>query len=346
MKMARANSFGPTLRLSSLSMALLLGSTSALAADKIPRVVGGTGADPGQFPWQVALVGDGASPYDTLQCGGSIINERWILTAAHCAGTDLMTVVVGASDLTDTSAAQILTVKQWIVHPDYVDADFAQAGEIGYDNDVALIELETPIDFAACGSNCATIDVVTPENETSVMALSSSAYVSGWGETVTSTSELSYYPPDLQWATLSIVSCTESPSLYVSSEISNNMFCAGVSDFSKDTCQGDSGGPLVVLNESGTGYVQAGVVSWGSGCAVSGYPGVYTRLSQYQRWIWDTTNGACCSDPGPLPPTEPPVNPVTSGGGGGGGGGSLSWLMLLALPVLSLRKRPGKERHA
>lgn len=324
--------------LSTLGMALLLAGSHAMATEKMPRVVGGDSADADQFPWQAAIIFDSADPYNSLHCGGSIINERWILTAAHCSNDGAGYVVVGTQDLEDTTTAQIIEIEQWHPHPDYVDEGETDPSKVIFDNDIALIELATPIDLDACGSHCALIEPVTDNNESNVMGLSSDAYVSGWGETIGSASELSYYPPDLQWATLKIVSCNDSPSLYADNEITSNMFCAGVSNFTKDSCSGDSGGPLVVSNQSGTGHVQAGVVSWGNGCAINGYPGVYTRLSQYEDWIKSTTDGACCdsTDTG----TDPDSTPNSGGGGGGGGGGgSLSWLMLFTLPALTLRRR-------
>lgn len=333
-------------RLSTFAVALLMASASAMASDKTPRVVGGSSAGADQFPWQAAVVFDSADPQGSLHCGGSIINARWILSAGHCADDGAGYVVVGTQDLSDISTAQIIPIAAWHRHPGYVDSTETDPSKVVFDNDIALIELQESIDFDACGTHCESIPLVTLDNEADVMALGSEALVSGWGETYSSTDyPSSYYPPDLRWAPLSVVSCTDSPALYQSNEVSARMFCAaaGVDDFTRDSCSGDSGGPLVVLDSSGTGYVQAGIVSWGSGCAVNGYPGVYTRLSQFQNWIWNTTNGECCNEP----TTTPPITPTNSGGGGGGGGGgSVSWLMLLVLPVLSLRKRGLKGANA
>jgi len=68
-------------------------------------------------------------------------------------------------------------------------------------------------------------------------------------------------------------------------EITANMICAGYAQGGKDACYGDSGGPLFVPDETGTGWVQVGVVSWGEGCALPNYYGVYARVSRYQSWI-------------------------------------------------------------
>ena len=61
------------------------------------------------------------------------------------------------------------------------------------------------------------------------------------------------------------------------------MICAGLEEGGKDSCQGDSGGPLV------SGNVLAGIVSWGYGCAVAGYPGVYTEVAHFSNWINQNT---------------------------------------------------------
>uniref|UniRef100_A0A7N8Y7F0 Peptidase S1 domain-containing protein n=1 Tax=Mastacembelus armatus TaxID=205130 RepID=A0A7N8Y7F0_9TELE len=88
-------------------------------------------------------------------------------------------------------------------------------------------------------------------------------------------------PGTLQEVSIPIVSNTRCNAAYGS--ITSNMMCAGLTQGGKDSCQGDSGGPLVSKNN--TVWVQAGVVSFGYGCAKPNYPGVYTRVSQYENWI-------------------------------------------------------------
>ena len=83
---------------------------------------------------------------------------------------------------------------------------------------------------------------------------------------------------------------------YFRFQISNNMMCAGYLEGGKDSCQGDSGGPLHVIDKNTGKYQEIGIVSWGNGCAQKRYPGVYTRVSRYLRWINFNTRDAClCS---------------------------------------------------
>lgn len=321
-------------------------SVSASAATPLPRIIGGTTASDEQFPWQAAIIANAAMPYDSFTCGGSIINANWILTAAHCAESNARTVVVGTQNLNDLSSAQKITVKRWIKHPDYVD-ESATSG-ILYDNDIALIELLTPIDMTACGTKCATISLADSTNESSLTALSTPVILSGWGETTGATDEnQKVYPNLLQWAQMNIVDCSASPSLISASDISASMMCATVSDYSIDACSGDSGGPLVTSATDGVGYVQVGVVSFGYGCATPNYPGVYTRVAKYAEWIYSTTDGACCTTvvpPTPIVPGDKPiVDPVTKSAKGGGG--FLQFGLLLASSLLLLRRTHRRNQH-
>lgn len=317
-------------------LALALCSTPALALDKQPRVVGGEDTDITQYPWQVAIVFSGSDAYNSMHCGGSIINESWILTAAHCSDDGAMTVIVGATDLTDTSDAQIISIRQWHAHPDYVDLGAAQGDEVTFDNDIALVELSTPIDFAACGSRCASIEPLTTSNEDNVASPSTLAYISGWGNTASNAEATDVFPSILQQTDLNILDCTQSPSLYTTADVTERMMCAAISDFTHDSCSGDSGGALVVANSEGTGFLQAGIVSWGVGCAVTNYPGVYTRVSKFSRWIWDTTDGACCNEPVVVSPINELIDDDDDGGGNGG---ALPLTLLLGLPLLSFFAR-------
>lgn len=329
------------------ALALSLCCAPAMALDKQPRIVGGTDADIADFPWQVALVDSIAPPYNSI-CGGSIINERWILTAAHCKFDDngnvpVKAVLIGTADLTDTAAAQVIPVSRFIIHEDFVDLNAAQEGEFALDNDIAVIELSEAIDFTECGSRCAKIEPLTSSDEGTLAPVSAAALVSGWGN-LSGDPDANDFPDLLQQADVNILDCTSSPVLYTSDMISPNMMCASANDFSRDGCTGDSGGPLVVPNGEGTGYVQAGIVSWGSslGCAITGYPGVYTRVANFSRWIWDATDGACCNEP----VVVSPIDELVDRDGGGGNGGALPLTLLFGLPLVSMLIRNRRKARA
>ncbi|PID42520.1 MAG: hypothetical protein CSA52_01350 [Gammaproteobacteria bacterium] len=250
---------------------------------KQPRIINGSKAGSGQFPWQVALLTDPQDGFASQTCGGSIIHERWILTAAHCYSEGEETYVAAASlSLYKLNPDYMVKAKRWILHPDF-DIETL-------DNDIALLELNSPLNLAKCNGRCSAIGLVNRNNETSVASASRPAIVSGWGNTSRVEEIFSH---ELLWAELAIIDCKASPSMYTDLDITDNMICAAAPAFDTDSCQGDSGGPLVVAN--GSGYLLAGIVSWGNGCAVEGYPGVFSRVANYTKWIDDQTGGDCCS---------------------------------------------------
>ncbi|KAF7697861.1 hypothetical protein HF521_004371 [Silurus meridionalis] len=146
------------------------------------------------------------------------------------------------------------------------------------DNDLALLQLSsavtintyiTPICLAATGSSFFSGNLT---------------WVTGWGNINTGVSLPS--PGTLQEVQIPIVGNRKCNCLYGVGSITNNMVCAGLLQGGKDSCQGDSGGPLVI--KQGSQWIQAGIVSFGNQCALANYPGVYTRVSQYQNWISQT----------------------------------------------------------
>lgn len=250
------------------------GSVLAAAAPEA-RIVGGSAAAFGAFPWQVALdIGGG-------QCGGAILSPRWVMTAAHCidengSNVAASSVRVRAGSLNYSSGGQQVGVSRIVKHPGYNRATF--------DQDLALLELATPLTL---GPGVAAIRPLLPEQEASLGADGVLATATGWGS-IASNGPSSEALLQVQLPLLGPASC-RARSRYPAAEITDNMVCAGdLAAGGKDSCQGDSGGPLVVPDGAG-GFVQAGIVSFGEGCGQAGFPGVYTRVANYRGFLESST---------------------------------------------------------
>ncbi|HMZ08398.1 MAG TPA: trypsin-like serine protease [Anaerolineales bacterium] len=265
-----------------LAIMLLSSMMPVQAQDGVPPVspiVGGTVADAGEYPWQVALVfGNAVDLFNGQFCGGSLINAQWVLTAAHCVYDNGVTsspssldVVAGINNLSSSSAYQRRDVIQVIVHPSY--------NESNHDNDIALLQMASAITLGGSGDGKTALIPLVPSNIGSLAGVTST--ISGWGNTSSSSN---VYLPELREVSVPIYDnsvCNDAS--HYNGPITGNMLCAGLDAGGQDSCQGDSGGPLVILD--GSQYKLAGVVSWGIGCAEPMLPGVYTRVSNYVDWI-------------------------------------------------------------
>uniref|UniRef100_A0A3B3HPX4 Peptidase S1 domain-containing protein n=1 Tax=Oryzias latipes TaxID=8090 RepID=A0A3B3HPX4_ORYLA len=223
------------------------------------RIVGGQNALPGSWPWQVSL----QSSYHF--CGGSLINNQWVLTAAHCfpsRSASGVNAVLGLQSLQGSNPNRVSrTIKTVIVHPNYNSGT--------QNNDIALLQLSSPVTFN---------NYITPV----CLPSTGSTFYSGVKTWVTGWVSLPA-PETLQEIQIPIVGNRRCKCSYGASSITDNMMCAGLLAGGKDSCQGDSGGPLVIKQNNR--WIQAGVVSFGNGCAEPDFPGVYTRVSRYQTWI-------------------------------------------------------------
>lgn len=277
----------PTSSVTPVSETGLPALTDTLALE--PRVVGGSKVTSNKFPWMAAIITRNTNALDGQFCGGSLIADKWILTAAHCIENekaDAVSVLLGQPGL-EGSGGETINVARIIEHPDYQRQGYP---------DIALLELSS-------SSNANPILLPTRENP--VAAANELATVIGWGQV----SETGSYSSQLLETTLPIVAHQQCLTAYKGFEniIEDAMICAGTPSGDKDSCYGDSGGPLFV--SSGQSYVQAGVVSFGKECGLANVPGVYARVSSYHDWISAYANVSTYQ--GPQISTEIDENPDT-----------------------------------
>uniref|UniRef100_A0A914Z8Y3 limulus clotting factor C n=1 Tax=Panagrolaimus superbus TaxID=310955 RepID=A0A914Z8Y3_9BILA len=231
------------------------------------KIVGGEPAKPYSWPWQVDLckVDDGDDKCNHV-CGGSVIDEQWILSASHCKIlTDVIPgkwfVKVGTYDYRDLDepGEKIFNVSQVFTHPNY-NNPYADS------NDIALFKIDGKINFTKHIQ-----PVCVPRNVSDIIHNGKSAYVTGWG-TTSEGGEFSFKLKQVQVPFLDMSQCIKE----YPGGIDDTMECAGKEGL--DSCQGDSGGPLVTKHSDGR-WFQAGIVSFGKGCAEEGFAGVYSSPS-------------------------------------------------------------------
>ncbi len=278
-------------------------------------IVGGVEARPNSHPWIVSLQQDG-----NHFCGGSLIRvgareeTDIVVTAAHCVydGTSRLTVSAGAHNLDyPSSTQQTVSATRTVYHPAYDPRTTM--------NDIAVVVLDKPIKFnsnvqpvclpaagellSAGGLSCGKGSVPMRPNLVSQpslpeslsmpvghssagasIAVGTEMIAAGWGLTREGGYDMSSV---LMQVGVPKVSDRDLIDAYRKAGITIDpyvMFGAGYSQGGKDSCQGDSGGPLVAKSNDGS-YVLHGVTSFGIGCARAGFPGVYTRVSEFVRWI-------------------------------------------------------------
>ena len=232
-----------------------------------PMIVGGYPVDPAcpncKYDFMVSLQTDGW--FGGHFCGGSLVREDWVVTAAHCVIGDSpsnIEVVIGLHNVNGTTGQQTRNVSEIIIHPQYSNNSL--------NNDYALLRLSSPItDFEP-------IKLVTSDDHDNEPVMSTTM---GWGATSSGGSSSNIL--------LEVdVPIDDSCGNYSNSDITNNMVCAGDSNGGEDSCQGDSGGPLIMTNSDGE-YELIGIVSWGYGCAEAQYPGVYSRIYPRLNWFFN-----------------------------------------------------------
>ncbi|XP_078107942.1 trypsin-like [Sander vitreus] len=241
-----------------LALLLMIGAAAAVPRED-GRIIGGQECEPHSRPFMASL------NYGYHFCGGVLINNQWVLSVAHCwYNPYAMQIMLGEHNLrVFEGTEQLMKTDNIIWHPsyDYQTLDF----------DIMLIKLFHPVEVTE-----AVAPIPLP---TACPMAGLPCSVSGWGNTAMN-GEVNL-PVRLQCLDVPILDHQDCENAYPGM-ITPRMVCAGYMDGGRDACNGDSGSPLVCAGE-----VQ-GLVSWGQGCALPNYPGVYVKLCEFLSWIEDT----------------------------------------------------------
>jgi hypothetical protein len=282
------------------------------------RVVHGIMAENGQWPSAVSLdiLKEGATT--GALCAGTVIDSHWVLTAAHCVfdryrgGVGSLRAITAYTKSTVPHQGELRRVRSVLAHPMF--AVLPRPGKLlpGLVNDIALLELEAPTTaprqmlLASAGAPAA-------------LAAGTMATVVGWGLTTPRNpderADLSQLSRVLLRADIPVVdrSACEAFLAFPGSLSSEPLFCAGDGKGGADACNGDSGGPIFVPGHAGE-PLQAGIVSWGEGCARPDAYGAYTALPHFEPWIRERVPQAQWALPSDAAPTLAAIAGATSGG--------------------------------
>jgi len=258
-------------------------------AEHQTRIIGGIPAPIGNYPFQVGLVFTPSE--NSYFCGGVLvkrtiigasrgrpaIDRTAVLTAAHCldsvTSSNQILALIGIENLDLAQRKHKFQISGYRVHPSY-DKRTKQ-------NDLALLYLSPnpriPGQKALLDSLSSKF-VVLPSKEP---AAGLNAWVAGWGTTDVDNPDVT---PILRAAAIKIIN-RETCNTSYEGAVTREMICAGLTDGGRDSCQGDSGGPLVIADQRQMKRVLVGTVSWGRSCALAGFPGVYTNIFQFKKWI-------------------------------------------------------------
>ncbi|XP_046401602.1 uncharacterized protein LOC124167662 [Ischnura elegans] len=268
--------------------------SSKCGAEVTYRIFGGEEAQIGEYPWLALLeyrTKEGIKPL----CGGSLLNDLYVLTAAHCVqefpGVKLLGVRLGEHNVEtdpdcqeygeDSECAdpvQRRRVSEAVCHPKY------KHQRSYLENDIALIRMHSPVTFSDF-----IVPICLPNGDALVKEyLKQPLFVAGWGRT-----ENSSHSKVKLWVSVPVVTNEDCSLVYASlTRVTEEQMCAG-GQAGKDTCMGDSGGPLMVIDDvvpgrRGGQWVVIGIVSAGPvACALGGKPGIYTRVPPHMSWILD-----------------------------------------------------------
>ncbi|XP_064604948.1 clotting factor C-like [Liolophura sinensis] len=258
------------------------------------KIIRGEVSRQGAYPWQAMLAQPllGGESYGV--CGGALINEDWVITAAHCVTERESTTVLPLSDIKiylgkyyrdnakDDDQVQEFAISRIEVHPNYNPS--------ALDSDLALVKLSVPAVLTK-----RVMPICLPETMAEGLSLSEELLkpgklitVTGWGETENGTDA-----EVLLITGLRNINNTDCEQRYITERnplsVTNNMFCAGHDDARTDTCFGDSGGPAVAFKGRGLDRVWylMGIISWGSpvDCGVPNHYSGFTRVGNFIDFI-------------------------------------------------------------
>jgi len=235
-------------------------------SSKTSRIVGGERAEIEEYPWMAAL--ELCKGNDCWSCGGSLISNRWILTAAHCTDTATSVVVRMGGTLANSPTK---TVRSTVLktHPKYDKQNTV--------NDVALIQLPSAVTFS---NKIRPVCLPKKSKHATTTFAGVSGIVSGWGKYSDSVNAGSAFLRDVTVPIIANSACFWQPP--------KTQLCIKTTG-GKSSCNGDSGGPLVVRQTDGS-YMEVGVVSYGSqeGCQ-KGIDAAFSRVTEYLDYIKTVT---------------------------------------------------------
>ncbi|XP_021349844.1 fibrinolytic enzyme, isozyme C-like isoform X2 [Mizuhopecten yessoensis] len=227
------------------------------------RIFGGSDGQISENPWQVSI-----RSWNSHICGGVILDETTVLTAAHCLGNAARTYSIryGSGALATGYSVSVTSTK---LHENY------GVGSGGFPNDIAIMKVQA----MSFNGNAQPISLTQRSNDD--LAEGALCRITGWGNTNGGTSSI---PDNLQEAEMSVITDSACEGQW-GSNICRSCHVCVYGDGERSACNGDSGGPLVCKNNESDQWELVGVTSWGATNCPPGYPSVYTEVRSYADWI-------------------------------------------------------------